>query len=68
MSWEAWGSSPDPTCEICGNDPSHCVCPECPVCGLVGDPGCYPGHGLEKSEEQTEASIRNDPNDDPWLD
>ena len=68
MSWEAWGSGPDPICAVCGNDPGDCVCPECPVCGDAGNPDCYPGHGLERSEEQIQAAIRNDPSDDdgPW--
>jgi len=38
-------------CEVCGKDPSYdCTCPECPKCGVVGDPKCYElkGH-LKKS-------------------
>lgn len=67
MSWEAWGDQPDPRCEVCGADPSRCVCPECPVCGVVGDPACYPGHGLEKTEEQIAEAIRHSP-DEPMDD
>lgn len=63
MSWEAWGDPPDPRCEVCGATPDRCVCPECPVCGVVGDPACYadPLHGLERTEEQISSAIRNDP-------
>lgn len=29
-------------CEVCGGWPeTTCICPECPVCGGVGDPACY---------------------------
>jgi hypothetical protein len=66
MSWEAWGDPPDPLCEVCGATPDHCVCPECPVCGVAGDPACYPGHGLERSEEQIASASRNDPDNDPY--
>lgn len=43
---------PDPPCEICGEDPYDCICPECPVCHTHGDPRCYLDHGLRRSEEQ----------------
>lgn len=36
----------DETCEVCQRDASHCVCPECPVCGAAGDVLCYADHGL----------------------
>jgi hypothetical protein len=51
-------------CEICGEHIDNCICPECPVCGAVGDPLCYkakphpygkyyPGHhGMVRTEEQ----------------
>jgi len=39
-------------CEICGNYIDDCICPECPICGGVGDPNCYKKHGLIVSEEQ----------------
>lgn len=39
-------------CEVCGKDVDDCICPECPVCGTQGDPGCYKTHGLKRSEEQ----------------
>ena len=27
-------------CGICGLEPGDCVCPECPVCRVQGDPQC----------------------------
>jgi hypothetical protein len=33
-------------CEVCGLNPDRCTCPECPVCGMVGDPDCQADHGL----------------------
>lgn len=52
-------------CAICGQnvDADECICPECPVCGGIGDPGCYKvkgqgwnhlkeNHGLVRTEEQ----------------
>lgn len=28
-------------CECCGRDDGSCICPECNICGSVGDPWCY---------------------------
>lgn len=28
-------------CETCGEFTSDCICPECPQCHCIGDPGCY---------------------------
>jgi hypothetical protein len=28
-------------CEVCGYWNDDCVCPDCPVCGEQGRPGCY---------------------------
>jgi hypothetical protein len=36
------------SCDICGHDPSDCICPECPVCGAQGDKECYIRHGLPR--------------------
>lgn len=53
---DAWLTSPpddeDYPCSVCGKDLDHCFCPECPVCGSVGDPKCYQEHGLVMSWEQ----------------
>lgn len=45
-------------CEVCGKDVDRCICPECPECGVHGDPQCYDtehGHGLVKTPEQVES-------------
>lgn len=45
----------DDTCQVCGGNPSTdpdkggCDCPECKVCGTVGDPSCYEKHCLIKT-------------------
>jgi hypothetical protein len=41
-------------CAVCGASEDDCVCPECHVCGTVGDPKCYAedGHGLVLTCEQ----------------
>lgn len=40
-------------CAVCGQWEDACICPECPMCGNVGDPECYSGgHGLFRSPEQ----------------
>jgi hypothetical protein len=46
------GESPDAPCEVCGQP--DCDCPECPECGVAGDPACYlPGsHGLVRTQAQ----------------
>lgn len=48
---------PDPgPCQVCGRDPSgDCLCPECPTCGVFGDPECYEKHGLVRTPEQIES-------------
>jgi hypothetical protein len=28
-------------CECCGNHAEACICPECFVCGDIGNPDCY---------------------------
>ncbi len=51
---EAYGT--DEPCEICGQNPDgDCLCPECPECGGVGDPGCYDKHGLVRTQEQIDS-------------
>lgn len=45
----------DPPCDICGQEIENCICPECSVCGQIGERQCYgelPGaetHGLVRS-------------------
>lgn len=48
----------DAFCEICGNEAGSCICPECPVCGVTGDPRCYQEHGLKRTQEQISNSER----------
>lgn len=38
-----------PPCSMCGHDVDECHCIQCPVCGIIGDPGCY---GTHMPEEQ----------------
>lgn len=45
----------DPPCGVCGHDCEACICPECPVCGAQGDPGCYDAHGLERTPAQVDS-------------
>jgi len=48
-SAEVW----DWPCEVCGeNSDKDCVCPQCDVCGCIGDPQCYVVHGIQRSEIQ----------------
>ena len=43
----------DPLCEPCGStNPDDCICPECTICGEIGNPKCYYLHGLTYSREQ----------------
>ena len=44
----------DPFCAVCGGrvDLDQCVCPECPICGAVGDRYCYDFHALTRTSEQ----------------
>lgn len=45
-------------CEMCGNFVAGCTCPECVVCGMVGDPHCYPDHGMAYTAEQLRETER----------
>lgn len=60
--YDSWLEPPEPDvfCEICGGnvDLDECICPECPVCGVVGDYICYKKHGLVVSDEQKENKER----------
>ena len=31
----------DGPCSVCYRSCEDCVCPECPTCGVQGDPACY---------------------------
>jgi hypothetical protein len=39
-------------CEVCGLWCDDCICPECPDCGEQGNPHCYEGHGLVRTQAQ----------------
>lgn len=39
-------------CDVCGLAVDNCICPECPVCGSVGDTACYESHGMTRTQEQ----------------
>jgi hypothetical protein len=39
-------------CEVCGESPDECTCPECPQCGRKGDPRCYEMHGMIRAFAQ----------------
>ncbi len=45
--YPSWYDDPQ-ICEVCGNDAGDCTCPECPVCGVQGDPSCYTTHMVER--------------------
>lgn len=50
----------DEPCEVCGNFPDDCICPECPECGDYGNPACYDTtsshyHGLTRTQEQIDS-------------
>lgn len=47
----------DGPCEVCGHSADQCICPECPVCTSIGDPGCYADHGLRRNAEQVAGMV-----------
>lgn len=61
----------DLRCEVCFEFVDDCICPECPVCGVTGDPHCYIWHGLDFTPEQLEAREKARftwyPGDIDWL-
>ena len=56
MSTNPWEQA-DPRCEVCGLDPSDCICPECSVCGATGDPACYDKHGLKHGKQNVVGAV-----------
>jgi len=50
----------DYPCEVCGETEDNCICPECPVCGEVGNPDCYIEHGMILSDEQKKRQEERD--------
>lgn len=38
-------------CAICGKWVDDCICPECPVCGMVGETSCYRYSGIDDTIE-----------------
>ena len=42
-------------CDVCGRYDDDCICPECFVCGAIGDMKCYRAGHLEFSQEQNES-------------
>lgn len=47
MSLGSYWEPPEYPCAVCEKDTDACECPECPKCGVVGDPDCYRWHGLK---------------------
>lgn len=41
-------------CEVCCGDADadQCICAECPVCHVSGDPNCYRKHGMKLTHAQ----------------
>jgi len=42
-------------CEVCGVDPDDCECPECDMCGSIGDSDCYEKHDLEPAHDSVDS-------------
>lgn len=42
----------DRPCEICHRFPDQCICPECPTCGVQGDPKCLLEHGIAAAQAE----------------
>lgn len=40
----------DDYCEVCEREAGDCICPECPVCGVAGDPDCYVNGHMAKTD------------------
>ena len=49
------GNQEEDHCMICGKHIDSCICPECPVCSMTGDPLCYEEHGLVRTQEQIDS-------------
>jgi len=54
INWDSYLEPPDEEypCEICGEHPDNCICPECHICGEIGYKRCYVNHGMTRTEEQ----------------
>lgn len=45
----------DTPCQVCGEMPDSCICPECPICGAQGDLACYKEHGMVMTQQQIDS-------------
>lgn len=50
-----------PPCDVCGNtletSAGGCICQECHICGVAGDPLCYEYHGLIRTQAQIDGRL-----------
>lgn len=54
-----WNQQDEP-CEVCGEFPDNCICPECPVCTEIGNKDCYEHHGLVRTQEQIDSLAKKE--------
>ncbi len=58
-------------CDICGGTDVTCVCPECDVCGEVGNPDCIEAHmplkEWKESLHQMKAFLEKDARIRPYI-
>lgn len=53
-------------CEVCGQGEDDCQCPECPVCGDIGNKKCYGDVGEDVTKMLSLCDERNSLNDQ-WI-
>lgn len=47
-------------CELCNEHIDACKCPECSVCGYIGDPKCYQQHGMKQTARQRAVAMQRE--------
>ncbi len=43
-------------CHVCGKYVTSCICPECPICGVAGNPDCYFRHAMVRTRDQIKSA------------
>ena len=50
-AWDSYVTQHEEGCDVCCEHIDDCECPECDMCGSIGDSDCYEKHDLEPAHD-----------------